>query len=205
MVYLLSSLIPNIPFSGDIPTDVATLLIYHGCTRTFIHSSRVAAEARRLAQRWGEDADNAETAGWLHDISAIVPPEQRINLAEYFQIDILPDERRYPMILHQKLSAVMARHVFEITDSQILGAVECHSTLKADATPMDKVVFVADKIKWDQEGNPPYLDSLEAASERSLDAAALCYLEYLWDHQSSLPVLHPWMVAAYRQLGGATE
>jgi predicted HD superfamily hydrolase involved in NAD metabolism len=181
------------------------LLIHHGRAVTAAHSLRVAAEAKRLAQQWGEDAASAEIAGWLHDISAIVPTNQRLGLAEVLQIDILPEERMYPMIIHQKLSAVIAHEVFGINNPAIISAVGCHTTLKADASRLDKIVFIADKIKWDQAGIPPYFDAMAAAAKRSLDEAALVYLEFLWQRRATLPVLHPWVEAAYRQLSGTAR
>ncbi|EJW16375.1 hydrolase (HAD superfamily) [Paenibacillus alvei DSM 29] len=64
------------------------------------------------------------------------------------------------MIIHQKLSKVMARDIFGITDNEVLDAVGCHTTLRANATQLDLVLFVADKIAWDQQGTPPYLKEL---------------------------------------------
>jgi HD superfamily phosphohydrolase YqeK len=104
------------------------------------------------------------------------------------------------MILHQKISAAMAREIFSVTNPTILNAIGCHTTLKADASTLDKIVFAADKLKWDQEGNPPYLTAMTTAIGESIDAGALCYLEYLWQGREVLPVLHPWAVEAYRQL-----
>ncbi|OLF95341.1 Hydrolase (HAD superfamily) [Bacillus licheniformis] len=34
------------------------------------------------------------------------------------------------MIIHQKLSKVMARDLFQVADEDILNAIECHTTLK---------------------------------------------------------------------------
>jgi HD superfamily phosphohydrolase YqeK len=61
-------------------------------------------------------------------------------------------------------------------------------------------VFVADKIRWDQPGDPPYLEAILAAVERSLPAAAFCYLDYLWQRRETLLVVHPWLVEAHQQL-----
>ena len=51
-----------------------------------------------------------------------------------------------------------------------------------------------------QAGDPPYLDAIATALDHSIDAAALVYLDYLWQRRDLLPVLHPWAAAAYREL-----
>lgn len=103
---------------------------------------------------------------------------------------MLPEEARAPIVLHQKLSATIARDAFGISDAAVLSAIGCHTTLKPDPSLLDTVVFVADKIAWDGQGNPPYLADL---------LAALCYLEYLWARRATIPVVHPWFAAAYQQ------
>ncbi len=139
-------------------------------------------------------------AGWLHDCSAVFPVAERVNVARSLDVLVLPEEEQFPMIIHQKLSKVLALHIFGITDEQVLSAVECHTTLKAHATRLDKVVFVADKIAWDQDGIPPYRAELLAALEQSLDHAAFVYLRYLWEQRNTLRVVHPWMREAYLEL-----
>ncbi len=102
------------------------------------------------------------------------------------------------MLLHQGLSAVMAQRWFAIEDARVLSAIGCHTTLRAGASPLDKIVFVADKIAWDQPGQPGYLTGIKVALKRSPDEAALFYLEYLTEHLSG--PLHPWARAALEQL-----
>jgi predicted HD superfamily hydrolase involved in NAD metabolism len=179
---------------------MVALLTAHGHPKVVGHSVRVAAEARRLAQRWGLDAGAAEAAGWLHDISAIVPVDQRIALAEALGLEVLAEERAAPMIIHQKLSEAIAEQVFGVGDAAILSAIGCHTTLKSGASPLDMAVFVADKIRWDQEGDPPYLDAILLAAERSLAAAAFCYIDHLWQRRATLLVVHPWLAQAHAEL-----
>ncbi len=54
----------------------------------------------------------------------------------------------------------MAQEIFGVTDTLILNAVGCHTTLRAQPTTLDKVLFVADKLVWDQPGTPPYAQAL---------------------------------------------
>ena len=94
----------------------------------------------------------------------------------------------------------MAKEVFAISNEVILNAVRCHTTLRANASRIDKILFVADKIKWDQQGIPPYLKDILLAIDSSLDEAAYCYLEYLWTSKNQLKVIHPWLREAYFDL-----
>lgn len=197
---LLTSLSSHLKLSGDLEQDMVHFLSGNGYPKTAEHSVRVGREARKLAERFGVDPDLAAAAGYMHDISAVFPNSERIMAAEQLGVEILPEERIFPMIIHQKLSKPMARELFGITNENILNAVECHTTLKTSSSTMDRVLFVADKIEWDQAGVPPYLDQLLTQLERSLEHAAFAYLSYLWENKEHLKVLHPWTESAYLEL-----
>ncbi len=186
--------------TGNIRKDATGFLMQYGHAVTAGHCSSVAHKAKELAKKFAANEAKAEIAGWFHDISAVVPNEERIGMARANNLRVLPEEEKLPMIIHQKLSRLIARNVFYIEDEEILSAIECHTTLKANASSLDKIVFVADKIAWDQEGKPPYLKEILEALEHSLEAAALVYLDYLWRQRETLPVLHPWVVEARSSL-----
>lgn len=194
---ILVELAQGFVFTGDIERDVPAFLRYHGCPNTATHCADVAAEARRIARLVGADETQAAYAGWLHDVSAVFPGAERVRIARELDVPVLPEEERYPPIIHQKLSATLARHLFGVTDEAVLSAVGCHTTLHAAPSLLDKVLFVADKIAWDQPGDPPYQADILAALERSLDDAARCYLHYMWQMRDRLKVLHPWLREAY--------
>ena len=194
---IVAQLTTNFTRSDNLRRDVRAFLAQHGLSETAAHCAAVAEEARRQATRFGQDADRAEGAGLLHDVSAIFPSVQRAAIAHLLGIEVLPEEAAFPMIIHQKLSVVLAREVFAVTDRGVLSAIGCHTTLKAAASRLDKVVFIADKIAWDQPGRPPYLDNLLQALENSLDDGVFVYLDYLWQQRASLRVVHPWFAEAY--------
>jgi HD superfamily phosphohydrolase YqeK len=66
------------------------------------------------------------------------------------------------------------------------------------------VLFVADKLGWDQKGPPPYKHTLERALETSLEEAAWAYQYYLW-HSGKIKIPHPWMQASYIELSEKLE
>jgi len=221
-------------FTGATDADAQRFLEHHRRPDTALHCAAVAQEAQRLAEMAGIDRQQAEQAGWLHDISAVIPGcghKEARRLAEMEEIElqveqagrqheisevapvhghlaaaralgleILPEEASAPVLIHQKLSAVMAEQVFGVRERQVLDAISCHTTLRAHSTRLDKVLFVADKLAWDQPGEAPFAKDMRASLKISLERAVWVYLDYLWQRRQTLPAIHPWMAAAYREL-----
>jgi predicted HD superfamily hydrolase involved in NAD metabolism len=199
MKNILADLLPPIPLTGNIPQDASAVLTHHQCPHTLFHSTRVAAAAQQLAEQYNADTQAAICAGWLHDISAVIPQNEWIVCAEKWNIEILPEERQAPVVLHQKLSTYLARHLFRVTDPITLSAIECHTTLRPGASRLDKIVFLADKLEWDQTGKPPYKAELQKALQISLKTATEWYLTWMWQQRDKLLVIHPWFKAAYEE------
>lgn len=197
MKKIFTSLIQNITFTGNIKIDSQKLLKNHNQFVTAEHSFRVAKEAEILAERYGIDKKKVKIAGLLHDISGIYPNDERLKIAEELGLDIFEEEKVLPLILHQRISEVMAEELFGIHDKEILSAIGCHTTLKANASKMDMVLFVADKIQWDKEGLPPYLYELEKALSVSLKDGTFNYIKYQLKH---VKIVHPWLMEAYKNL-----
>jgi HD superfamily phosphohydrolase YqeK len=72
--------------------------------------------------------------------------------------------------------------------------------IPSDKRVPQKVLFVADKLAWDQPGTPPYAHDLQTALAQSLDQATLFFLTYLWERRDSLLVIHPWLREAVHDL-----
>ncbi len=196
----LQSLRAGFEPKGWLNEDVTVFLKQNGCERAAGHAANVAQAAYRLAERFGVDPLAAEAGGWLHDVSAVWPDDQRLAAADALGVELLPLERAWPKIVHQKLSVVLAREIFHVRDAGVLSAVGCHTTLKAGASPLDKVVFLADKLAWDEPYDAPWHPALRSALDVSLDEGCRVYLRYLWDHREELAVFHPWTEAACREL-----
>ena len=111
------------------------------------------------------------------------------------------EERRYPRIVHQKLSKDMSRDIFGITNVEVLNAIEYHTTLKSGASKLDKILFVADKISWDLPGDHSYQELMrEKVLLLDLDGAVLIYLNHVWGQRGNLKLVHPWLIEAREEL-----
>lgn len=95
-----------------------------------------------------------------------------VELCVSLGLEVGPEERRVPLPLHARLSEVLARDLYGVRDSGVWQAVRFHTTLHGDPTPLDEVVFLADKLEWDQGDVPPYHTDLTRALEGGLGAAS---------------------------------
>lgn len=197
---ILAKLIESFEQTGDIEKDARYFLELHNFPRIAEHSIRVGNESKRLAREFGVDEDSAAISGFLHDVSVVFPNNERIRVSKELGIEVLPEEEIFPLIAHQKISKVMAREIFNIDDESILNAIGCHTTLKSNSTKLDRVLFVADKIEWDQKGTPPYIEELKKMLNISLEHGAFAYINYMWEQRDSLKVVHPWLEDSYFEL-----
>lgn len=76
----------------------------------------------------------------------------------------------------------------------------CHTTLRKNATKLDMVLFISDKLEWDQADIPPYMDKVKEGLYIYLEKGAYTYIKYVLDNRESLKVLHPWLVEAFKDL-----
>ena len=191
--------------SGDPAADVQEF--YHAVDRldTLDHVTQVAAEALDLAARVGADLAAANLAALAHDLAAVVPAGEMIAVAEGMGLHMDGADRAIPLLLHGPIAAAALVEKLDVRDMDVLNAVRYHSTLRAGASALEKIIFLADKIAYDPTSphGGEYLPALRAAG--SLDAAALVYLDFLLDYGWRYGwVLHPNAVAAYRDLTGRT-
>lgn len=182
--------------SEDLFSYLETFYTLHHSLDTWEHCQKVATEAKRLAVAYDVEPVIAEQAGWLHDIGTVVSNDDKVRLCKDLNISVLDEEQVFPYILHQKLSREMTVQVFGLSSSLLLNAIECHTTLKNDMSTMDKVLFVADKLSWDNADAVPYIKEMRIKASESLDAAAMVYLNHVWKNREHMKVVHPWLIEA---------
>ena len=171
----------------------------HHKENTLRHVEEVAETAVWLAEIYKLDVAKVRLAALLHDISAIMNPQEMYEIVKARDFEIDPAEEKYPFLLHQRISRIIAQEEFAIGEKEILDAIECHTTLKKNASMYDKVIFIADKISWDQKGLPPYYDELKRKVVASLDDACYFYIKYQFDNNLLL-MPHQWIKEAYEDL-----
>lgn len=164
-------------------------------TENFLHAIGVGMVSYELALKYNVDPKTAFIAGSLHDLGGAIPDSDRVQIAEFYEIPLYTEEINVPMLVHAKQGEFFARNLFNIYEPEILNAILFHTTCIDNASELTKIVFIADKIHWDRNGEPPYLSGLLAALDVSLDYGCNYFLNWLWN--SDLYVIHPFLKRSY--------
>lgn len=143
--------------------------------RRYRHTGNVAKAARQLALRWGADPDKAELAGWLHDIVKEKTGAELLQLMEQDGIMAGSVRSRPKPIWHGPCGAIYAKHTCGVQDEDVLSAIACHTTGRAQMTLMDKVLFLADVVSEEREFEG--VAQIRALAQKDLDAAVMAAME----------------------------
>lgn len=187
--------------TGNLAQDVDIAFLTYGNRITREHVPRVARLAPELARRFGVDPQAAETAALLHDIGGVVPRGSMVYLCHQLGLSVRPEELQVPMLLHARISEIIAAEVYGVTDPAVLQAIRVHTALHGQPTPLDQVVFLADKIEWDQGGEPPYRAGLLNALDAGLDAGTRFMLTWMYEERARLLVVLPELREAWAAFG----
>lgn len=160
------------------------------------HSLCVAKEAKRLAEKYGADAEKAYLAGLLHDITKNESCEFHLNYFKEFDIILTDVEKQSDRLWHAMSAALFVRNELKIDDEALVSAIRYHTTAKSNMTLLEKIIFVADFISIDR--NYPDVDVMRQLADVSLDRAAVYALSYTIKKLiSNKQLVHPDATEAY--------
>ncbi len=137
--------------------------------KRYIHSQNVAAEAQRLAKKYGADVKKAKLAGMLHDITKETPGSEQLAIIENSAIALNNVEILSPKLWHAIAGAAFVRDIMKIDDEDVFNSIRYHTSGRAKMSLLEKCVFIADFIG--AERNYDGVDEMRALANKSLEEA----------------------------------
>ena len=156
------------------------------------HVLGTAAEAARLARRYGADETQARVAGLLHDCTKKLDMAEQLALCGQYGIVLDPLEQKALKLLHAKTGAAIARHVYGVDDA-VYQAILYHTTGRAGMSLLEKILYLADYIEPSREfANDPDVVRLRETVYEDLDRGLLLGLTMTIDEMVGMgnPVHH---------------
>jgi nicotinate-nucleotide adenylyltransferase len=134
------------------------------------HVAGCEEEAVALAKRWGVSVDDARTAAILHDVTKRLTLEEQLELCEIYGIVLDELERESDKLLHSKTAAALSKREFSV-NSGVSDAILWHTTGKADMSPLEKIIYLADYIEPNRDFTG--VEAMRRLAYEDLDAALL--------------------------------
>jgi predicted HD superfamily hydrolase involved in NAD metabolism len=112
----------------------------------YSHVARVVAEVDRL--RTGDpEYDRLILAAWAHDVARAMSEPELLARAGEFRLEVLPEDREAPILLHGPVGAEILRRELRWTDEDVLNAVAYHTTGRPEMNEFEALLLIADKIE----------------------------------------------------------
>ena len=167
--------------------------------KRYRHSVCVAAEALRLAEKYGANREKAYTAGLWHDVCKDFSDARLLQLFREFGIILDSVEAREPKLWHAIAGEAYLKRRFAFGDPDILSAVRYHTTARAGMTPLERVLYIADFTSADRDY--PDVQTMRARAEESASSAMRYALRYtIRDLAERGRMIHPDTLHAYNEL-----
>ena len=125
--------------------------------KRYIHIEGVAACARCMAHIYHADPFICECAGYLHDWDKYLTPDEMVEEAQRYRIDMGVDPHLVLPLLHGRISACRLQERYPNLPEAVFNAIDTHTTGEIEPTRESAVVYVADLI----EPSRPSYDSIE--------------------------------------------
>lgn len=121
-----------------------------------------------LAKRWGTDVTDAARAGLLHDITKALDGPLQLTLCREY--GMVPGDffKENPKTLHALTGSLVAERIFG-EKREVVDAIACHTTGKANMTTLEKILYVADYIEPNRDFSG--VEALRALAYEDLDKA----------------------------------
>lgn len=153
------------------------------------HTLGVMYTAGSLAMRYGENLEEALTAGLLHDCGKYPSIEKQLRKCQKYGIRLERAEVETPALIHARLGACLAEKKYGIDNPRILDAIRYHTTGRPHMSMLDKIIYLADYIEPGRKMIPdlPEIRKLSFTDiDRAVCRCAEATLQYL--KQSKRPI-----------------
>ncbi|MEE0867691.1 MAG: bis(5'-nucleosyl)-tetraphosphatase (symmetrical) YqeK [Clostridia bacterium] len=115
--------------------------------RRYNHTLGVADEAVRLAPKFGVSPEKARLAALLHDCAKNLDEKSGMDfpgLCRKYGVELDDYAKSEKALVHAFLGAAVAKKDYGVTDEDVLNAIYYHTTAKADMSPLEKLIYIAD-------------------------------------------------------------
>ena len=140
-------------------------------SKRYQHSLNVAAECKKLAEKYGEDPEKAYFAGLLHDVCKELAPEEQLRLIKESGFAVCREELDTRSLWHAVAGAYFVKRVWGVEDIDIINSIRFHTVGRAGMSRLEEIVYLGDLVSADRTYKD--VDKMRKLVYNNLDAAML--------------------------------
>lgn len=140
-------------------------------SKRYQHSLNVAAECKKLAEKYGEDSEKAYFAGLLHDVCKELEPEEQQRLIAESGFAVCREELETRSLWHAVAGAYFVKNIFGVEDIDIINSIRFHTVGRAGMSRLEEIVYLGDLVSVDRTYKD--VDKMRKLVYSNLDAAML--------------------------------
>lgn len=148
------------------------------------HTIGVMYVAGCMAMAHEYDIKKAMLAGLLHDCAKCMSHDERLCLCKKYKVEVTSSELENKALLHAKAGAILAQRDYDITDVDILHAIQVHTTGEPNMNILDKIIYIADYIEPGRD-KAPNLEYVRKLAYEDLDACMAHILDDTLEYLSN--------------------
>ncbi len=118
--------------------------------KRYQHSLNVAAECRKIAEKYGDDSDKAYFAGLLHDVCKELPGAEQKKLVLKSGFTVCREELETRSLWHAIAGAYFVKTFFGVEDIDIINSIRFHTVGRAGMSKIEEIVYLADLVSADR-------------------------------------------------------
>ena len=165
------------------------------------HIDRARSIGKEISAIHRIDFHRVDLAIATHDLAKNLSESELIGECKKMAIEISPDYRVVPKLLHGPVAASWLKTKFSVFDKFVIEAVKYHTTGYPDMNPVAKAVFLADKLDKEKIKRNPKLENVLSLATSDLDAAVLSYMNILIENLIEQNfIIHPYSIACRNYL-----
>ncbi|MHC1785834.1 MAG: bis(5'-nucleosyl)-tetraphosphatase (symmetrical) YqeK [Christensenellales bacterium] len=149
--------------------------------RRFVHTLGVRELAVELSFHHHLPMQKAAVAALLHDSAKCMKLGQLQAIAKQYQLAADAQTLRSNALLHGKVGAVLAQAKYGVHDEDVLKAIAYHTTGRAQMSPLELCIYVADAAEKNR-ADYPRLQEIREAMWVDLREAALISMQGTRDY-----------------------
>ncbi len=138
------------------------------------HSLGVMKQAEELAKIHGANVAKARIAGLLHDMTKEFSKEEHFRLFEKYRYPLDENLKTNRNLWHAHSASLDITESLGIRDEEIASAIRYHTTGKADMTPLEAILYIADLT--DETRDYDDVDFYRTLARENLEKAVLVAL-----------------------------